>query len=70
MLKLVEDWKKSYKWFSQQAFLASTALLTVWGSLVALQSYIPAKVVTGIAAGICVLGFIGRMVDQSKPDEQ
>ncbi len=71
-MKRIDDWKHSWKYFSQWCFTAAGALSIAWTNLGALQSTIPAKYATGIAGAICVLGFIGRLVDQSgaKDDAQ
>lgn len=68
-MKLIDDWRQSWKWFSQQSKLAAASLLLAWSELGALQSSIPAKYVMLIAGSILVLGFLGRYIDQSKPKE-
>lgn len=67
-MKLVPNWRRSWRWLSQHCFVAAGALTATWSQLGALQSSIPAKYVTAIAAAICALGFVGRLVDQSPKD--
>jgi hypothetical protein len=70
-IPIVPDWKHSWKWISQNCFIIAGALSMSWASLGSLQSAIPPQYVTGIAGVICVLGFIGRLIDQApKPPEE
>lgn len=67
--KLVSDWRKSWKWFSMQAMVVSTAILSTWALLPAdLKAKLPEDV--GLVAAILALGagMVGRLVDQGKPE--
>ena len=66
--RIVPDWRQSWRWFSQHCFVVAGALSGSWAALGPLQVHIPPQLVTGIACGICVLGIIGRLVDQSGPE--
>ncbi len=69
-MKLVDNWRECRKWFSQWAFVAAGALQTTWVALPPnLQSALPATVISSIAAIICALGFLGRLIDQGKKDD-
>lgn len=67
-MRLIPEWKKSWKFFSQWCFTAASALTLSWASLGTLQASIPPQYVTLIAGAITVLGFFGRLIDQSKPE--
>ena len=66
-MKLVENWKQCWRWFSVRALAAIVALPIVWPMLPAdvrawmPESWEPYALMT-IAAG----GIIGRLVDQQK----
>ncbi len=66
-MKMVENWRESWRWFSQWAFVMAGSLQTTWVALPPnLQTALPATVVSSVAAAICVLGFVGRLIDQGK----
>lgn len=63
--KLVEGWRKSWKWFSVQAMVVSTAILSTWAVLPAdLKAKLPEDVGLYAAIATLVLGVAGRLVDQ------
>lgn len=63
--ELNPDWRKSWRWFSMQAMALSTALLASWAVLPEkLQDAIPHPWPAVIAAGLLVLGMVGRLVKQ------
>jgi hypothetical protein len=64
-MKLVEDWKKSWRWFCMQSFALATGLqLSYLGLPAQMQTLIPAPIVLKITIAILILGAIGRLVDQ------
>ena len=66
-MQLVDDWKRSLGWFSQQAFIAAGALQAVWLELPAdLKGKVPPDAVHYLTAAILVLGFVGRLVKQGR----
>lgn len=69
-MKLIEGWKRAYRMFSVQAMLVAGALLATWTALPEdLKAAFPGWVDNVAAISILVLGVIGRLVDQSKPQE-
>jgi hypothetical protein len=66
-MKLVENWKQAWRWFSVQALAAVVALPIVWPLLPAdVRGWMPDAwepyALMVVAAG----GIIGRLVDQKK----
>jgi len=67
-MKIVQDAKRAWKWFSVQAMVLATALLGAWEIMPDdLKAGIPSKYVTGAAMALLVLGVAGRLVKQGKP---
>lgn len=65
-MKLVDDVRKAYRWFSVQAMVWAIALQGAWEVMPAdLKSGIPPKLVTWITVGLLVLGIAGRLVKQT-----
>lgn len=66
-MKLVDDWKKAWKWFSVHALILAGLIPSVWIELPAdLKSSIPAGAMSAITAVIALCGVIGRLVSQGK----
>lgn len=66
-MKLVEDWKQAWKWFSVQALAALVILPTVWAALPAdAKSFLPDGAEPWILAALALAGVIGRLIDQNK----
>ncbi len=70
-MKLVDNWKQAWKWFSMWAFGVIAAIPTVWLSLPEdTKKMIPDSwekwIFVGIAA-VSVIGGAGRVIDQGKP---
>ena len=64
-MKIIKQWKKSWKIFSQQAFTTAAALQIFWLSLDETQiEAIPDGGVQILTLLIVVLGVIGRLVEQ------
>lgn len=64
-MKLVPNWQKAWKWFSVQAMVLSGAVTVAWAELPSdLRDTLPEWLGTALAAGILVLGVVGRLVDQ------
>lgn len=70
VVRLVDGWKRSWTWFSTQAM---TLALLVQGAWLAMPEDLRAAIkpswVFVIAIALLVLGIVGRMVDQSPPDD-
>lgn len=65
-INLVPDWRNSWKWFSQQAFVMAGTLQTTM--LLLTPEQLESLNVSGyggkLILAIVILGFVGRMVDQ------
>lgn len=63
--KLVADWKRAWRWFSVQAMVVSTAILSTWAVLPAdMKAKLPDELGLYAAIATLVLGVVGRLVDQ------
>lgn len=66
-MKLVDDWKKAWRWFSVHALVIAGILPTVWLELPPdLKASIPPGTMSTITAIIAACGVIGRLVSQEK----
>lgn len=66
MMKLIDEWKQAWRWFSVQANLLSVSMTGAYLALPEkMQDVLPSKYVLGAAALITVLGTIGRLVKQT-----
>ena len=64
-MKLVDDFKDAWKWFSVQAMVLAGAIQGAWIYIPdSLRSSIPAGVVQGVTIALLVFGVVGRLVDQ------
>ena len=67
-MKLVDDWKSAWRWFSMHALVLAGVIPTVWAELPPdLKTAIPAGAMGTITAVIAAWGVVGRLVSQSKP---
>lgn len=70
-MKLVANWKRSWRWLSMQAMALNVAGIGTWAALPPeMKDTIPQEWLTYAALGIAALGIVGRVVDQgeaSKP---
>lgn len=68
-MKLVDDWKRCYTWFSV-IFAALGATATgLWVLLPALQQTLPPPLMTKITLGLFVTIGLGRLVNQDKKND-
>lgn len=64
-MKLVDDWKKAWKWLSVQLPALNLAFLGTWALLPEkFQEALPMPWVIGIAVALIVCGMVGRLVKQ------
>lgn len=67
-MKLVDDARRAWRWFSVQAMVAAGVLQAAWEVMpVDLKAGIPPKLVTWITLALLALGIVGRLVKQDKP---
>ena len=66
-MKLVDDARRAYRWFSVQAMGLALAIQGAWEVIPAdMKAGIPQQYVTWLTLGLLVLGIAGRLVDQGK----
>lgn len=64
-MKLVDDWKSCWRWFSTQAMAWAIAIQGAWELCPPdLRVGVPPKLVTVITLVLLVLGLVGRLVKQ------
>lgn len=65
--RLVQNWKKAWRWHSTQALAALTLLPVLWIELPAdLKSEIPEEWMPYVVSAVALGGLFGRLKDQSK----
>lgn len=66
-MKLVDDAKQAWRWFSMQAMALAVAVLGAWEVIPAdMKASIPAQYVTYVTLGLLVFGIAGRLVKQGE----
>ena len=64
-MKLVDDAKQAWKWFSVQAMALAGAIQGAWVLLPDdMKASIAPSIVSGITLTLLVFGIVGRLVDQ------
>jgi hypothetical protein len=63
-MKLVENAKQAWRWYSVQAMAVAGALQAAWLSLGDMQSRIPEWGVDALTVVILLSGIVGRLVKQ------
>lgn len=64
-LKLVDDWKSSYKWVSIHCFILIGVIDGTWWSIPPdLKQSIPPQYLAGLSAVLGFLGVAARLLDQ------
>lgn len=65
--KPVEDWRKSWKWFSVQSMTLAAAIQGAWMTMPEdMKSSVPQSLVSYVTIALMVLGVIGRLVQQDE----
>ncbi len=66
-MRLVEDWKQAWRWFSVQALAAVALLPVVWPTLPKeVTDWVPAEWRPYIIVALAIGGIAGRLIDQKK----
>lgn len=66
-MKLVDDAKQAWRWFSMQAMALAVAVLGAWEVIPAdMKASIPPQYVTYLTLGLLVFGIVGRVVKQGE----
>ncbi len=70
-MNLIDEWRVCYKYMSVQANAIGTALAVGYTSLYdQLKDNFPPRVMAAVTAAVFILGIIGRVVSQTKPDDE
>lgn len=65
-MRLVDDWKRAWRWFSMQAMASAGAVQVGWVSLPDdMRRSIPASWVSALTMLLLVAGIAGRLVKQN-----
>ena len=65
MTKLVEDWRKAWKWFSVNAMVAAAAIQGAWLQIPEdMKAHIPEYLVSGATIALIALCVLGRLIKQ------
>ena len=63
---LVDDWKRSWRWFSVNCMTLAASIQGAYMALpYTMQQTIPLSLVSSITISLLVLGIVGRLVKQS-----
>lgn len=66
-MRLVEEWKGAWRWFSVQAMAASVAVQAAWVALPDdLKQHLPQKLVAALSLGFLLVGIAGRLIRQER----
>lgn len=66
-LKLVEDWKKAYKWLSVQFMALLLVLPEAWQYVPpGVKEALPPHFLSGLSTAIVVAAILGRMIHQGE----
>ncbi len=64
-MKLVDDFRSAYRWFSTWLIAASGGLITAYETFPQLQAYLPEKWFHAVMGVMLMLIFLGRIVKQN-----
>lgn len=66
-MKLVNDWRRSWRMFSVQAMLVASAIQGAWEFIPDdLKAQLPQGVVHWLTIALLVFGVVGRLIEQPK----
>ena len=68
-MKLVEDWKKAWKFLSVELAILSAAALQLYEQVPLFKQYIPDNVFHNLMTGIVVLIIVGRLIQQGSSND-
>jgi hypothetical protein len=64
-MRLVDDARRAYRWFSVQAMVWAIAIQGAWEFVPDdMKAGLSPKLVSGLTVGLLVLGLVGRLVKQ------
>lgn len=65
-MKIVNNWKTAWRWFSMQLMSVVVVLPLLWEQLpLEVKTFIPAEWLPYILAAVALCAMVGRMIDQS-----
>lgn len=66
-MRLVEEWKSAWRWFSLQAMVLVAAIQAAWAALPDdLKQHFPPRLVAAVSITLLLLGVGGRLVKQHR----
>lgn len=66
-MKLVDNWKQCWKWYSMHPQWVQTAAVGTWVNMPGdWRAAFPAKYLVVLCASMMVIGMLGRLIDQNK----
>ena len=65
-MKLVDDWKKAWKWFSTWLIGANATLVVAYEQIQTVKEYVPVNVFHYAVVGLLMLTAFGRVVKQGE----
>ena len=66
-MKLIQNWRKSYRMLSVQAMAVATAIQGAWMAMPDdMKASVPPQAVYWATMGLLAFGIAGRLVDQPK----
>lgn len=68
-LKLVNDWRRSWRWFSMNCMTLAAAIQGAWIYVPDdMRTTVPVWLVSSVTIGLLILGVIGRLVKQGEKE--
>lgn len=65
-MKLVEDWKSAWKWFSTWLLAMNGTFIVAYENFDTIKAYIPDKFAHIIVGALLILTFLGRVIKQGQ----
>ena len=70
-MKLVENWKSAWKWYSVHIMVVIVALPEIWGYFPQeFKESLPTHALTGLTTFLGISAIVARLVSQEKRDDQ
>lgn len=64
-LKLIENWRNAWKWFSVHAMVYAAAIQGAWLQVSDdMKSHVPSYLISGLTITLLILGIAGRVLKQ------
>jgi hypothetical protein len=70
-LKLIENWRNAWKWFSIHAMVCAAAIQGAWLQVSDdMKAHIPSYLISGLTIALLILGIVGRVIKQGAEDDK